>query len=122
MVKFFKYSAAGNDFVIINEHVLGSFALTKENVVRIWALKKAVEANFTVQSTEHNAGMGLYNIKSVCTDKDTLWIISNGAALGITSINERAIDLGFDFRGCLLTYSVSLSHFEDEETLEDFNW
>lgn len=86
------------------------------------ALKKAVEANFTVQSTEHNAGMGLYNIKSVCTDKDTLWIISNGAALGITSINERAIDLGFDFRGCLLTYSVSLSHFEDEETLEDFNW
>ena len=48
--------------------------------------------------------------------------ISNGAALGITSINERAIDLGFDFRGCLLTYSVSLSHFEEEETLEDFNW
>ena len=86
------------------------------------ALKKAVEANFTVQSTEHNAGMGLYNIKSVCTDKDTLWIISNGAALGITSTNERAIDMGFDFRGCLLTYSISLSHFEDEETLEDFNW
>lgn len=86
------------------------------------ALIKAIEANFTVQSTEHNAGMGLYNIKSVCTEEDTLWIISNCAAIGITSANERAIDLDFDFKGCLLTYSVSLSHFEDEETLEDFNW
>lgn len=86
------------------------------------ALKKAAEANFTVQSTEHNAGMGLDNIRSVCTDKDTMWIISNAAALGITSKNERVIDLDFDFRGCLLTYSVLLSHFEDEETLEDFNW
>ena len=34
----------------------------------------------------------------------------------------RAIDLDFNFQGCLLTYSVSLSHFEDEETLDDFNW
>ena len=35
MVKFFKYSAAGNDFVIINERELGGFELTKENIVRI---------------------------------------------------------------------------------------
>ena len=35
MVRFFKYSAAGNDFVIINEDALGSFALTTENIVRI---------------------------------------------------------------------------------------
>ena len=35
MVRFFKYSAAGNDFVIINERELGSFALNKENIVRI---------------------------------------------------------------------------------------
>ena len=35
MVKFFKYSAAGNDFVIINERELGGFALTEENIVRI---------------------------------------------------------------------------------------
>lgn len=86
------------------------------------ALRKAAEANFTVQSAAHNAGMGLYNIKSVCTEDDTLWIISNAAALAITSKSERAIDLDFNFRGCLLTYNVSLSHFEDEETLDDFNW
>ena len=86
------------------------------------ALRKATEANFTVQSTAHNAGMGLYNIKSVCTEDDIMWIISNEAALGITSKSERAIDLDFNFQGCLLTYSVSLSHFEDEEPLDDFNW
>ena len=35
MVRFFKYSAAGNDFVIINESELVGFALTKENIVRL---------------------------------------------------------------------------------------
>ncbi len=86
------------------------------------ALKKASEANFTVRSAQHNAGMGLYNIRCVCTDDDDLWIISNNAALRLTSDNERATDLDFEFGGCLLTYSVSLSHFIDEETLDDFNW
>ena len=35
MIDFFKYSAAGNDFVIIKESSLGSFKLTKENIVRL---------------------------------------------------------------------------------------
>lgn len=35
MIRFFKYSAAGNDFVIINERELCRFPLTKENIVRI---------------------------------------------------------------------------------------
>lgn len=35
MVRFFKYSAAGNDFIIINERELRGLALTKENIVRI---------------------------------------------------------------------------------------
>ena len=86
------------------------------------ALKKASEANFTVRSAQHNAGMGLYNIRCVCTEEDDLWIISNNAALRLTNNNERATDLDFEFGGCLLTYSVSLSHFIDEETLDDFNW
>lgn len=86
------------------------------------ALKKASEANFTVRSAKHNAGMGLYNIRCVCTEDDDLWIISNHAALRLTNNNERATDLDFSFEGCLLTYSVSLSHFTNEETLEDFNW
>ena len=35
MVRFFKYSAAGNDFIIINERELGPFELTKANIVRM---------------------------------------------------------------------------------------
>ena len=35
MVRFFKYSAAGNDFIIINERVLRGLALTKANIVRM---------------------------------------------------------------------------------------
>ena len=88
------------------------------------ALKRASEANFTVGSAAHNAGMGLDNIRRVCTDAadDDVWLISNTAALRMTGSNLRATDLGFEFKGCLLAYSVSLSHFEDEEMLEDFIW
>ena len=86
------------------------------------ALKKAVEVNFTVQSTTHNAGMGLDTIRCVCTEDDAVWLISNGAALRMTNSNLRTTDLGFEFKGCLLAYSVSLSHFEYEEVLDDFIW
>lgn len=87
-----------------------------------YALRKAVEIHFTIQSTTHNAGMGLDTIRSVCTEDDAVWLISNGAALRMTNSNLRTTDLGFEFKGCLLAYSVSLSHFEDEEMLDDFNW
>ena len=39
------------------------------------ALSKAIEAKFTVGSKAHNAGLGLLNIRNVCTEKDNLWII-----------------------------------------------
>lgn len=86
------------------------------------ALIKAVEANFTIKSASHNAGMGLDNIRSVCTEDDAVWLISNSAALRMTSSNMRTTDLDFEFKGCLLSFSISLSHFEDEEMLDDFNW
>lgn len=86
------------------------------------ALKRAVEANFTVRSAAHNAGMGLDNIRQVCTEDDAVWLISNSAALRMTNSSLRTTDLDFEFKGCLLIYSVSLSHFEDEEMLDDFNW
>ena len=86
------------------------------------ALKKAVEVNFTVQSTTHNAGMGLDTIRCVCTEDDAVWLISNSAALRMTNSSLRTTDLGFEFKGCLLAYSVTLSHFENEEMLEDFIW
>lgn len=86
------------------------------------ALSKAIEAKFTVGSKAHNAGLGLLNIRNVCTEKDNLWIISNCAALALTDTQERAYDLGFNFQGTLLTYNVSLSHFEDEDTLDGYEW
>ena len=86
------------------------------------ALKKAIEAKFTVGSQAHNAGLGLVNIRSACTEKDYLWIICNKAALALSSTQEKAFDIGFDFHGTLLTYNVSLSHFEDEDTLEGYEW
>ena len=66
MVKFFKYSAAGNDFVIINERVLGSFALTKENIVRICDRRFGVGADGILlhsepESKNAHAKMTIFN-------------------------------------------------------------
>ena len=86
------------------------------------ALKKAMMVRFTVKSTSHNAGYGLDNIRQCCTEDDYLWIISNKAALVVNGDIERVYDIGFNFVGTLLLYSISLSHFEDEEMVDDFKW
>jgi len=66
MIDFFKYSAAGNDFVIINERVLGSFALTKENIVRLCDRRFGIGADGILlhsepESTEAHAKMTIFN-------------------------------------------------------------
>lgn len=86
------------------------------------AIKLAMEDRFTIKSSSHNGGLGLGNIRSSCTDKDVLWIVSNKAILAANSESEKIIELGTDFAGTLVFYSMSLSHFEDEEVLDDFNW
>lgn len=86
------------------------------------ALIKALEDDFTVGSKIHNAGKGLGNIRSSCTECDYLWIISNQAALVATGSQEKVYDIGFNFEGTLIFYSMSLSHFDDEEIEEVFNW
>lgn len=86
------------------------------------ALRKAMEYKFTVGSTGHNAGMGLNNIKSSCTQNDYLWIVSNRAILVVGDGLERVFDLGFNFAGTLIMYGLSLSHFENTEIINDFTW
>ncbi len=86
------------------------------------ALLKAMEDHFTIGSSSHNGGLGLGNILSGCTEKDYMWIVSNGAILAANAENKRIINLTHNFEGTLIFYSMSLSHFEDEETLDDFNW
>ena len=66
MFDFFKYSAAGNDFIIIFEGNLGSFKLTKENIVRLCDRRFGIGADGILlhsapESTEAHAKMTIYN-------------------------------------------------------------
>lgn len=57
----------------------------------VQAIMKAMEPRFTIRSTKHNAGLGLGNLRDYCTDPDSLWIISNDAALVTSGDNERYV-------------------------------
>lgn len=86
----------------------------------VQAIMKAMEPRFTIRSTKHNAGLGLGNLRNYCTDPDSLWIISNDAALVTSGDNERYVRLKKHFKGTLIMYSISLEHLEDnyiEDTL-----
>lgn len=86
----------------------------------VQAIMKAMEPRFTIRSTKHNAGLGLGNLRDYCTDPDSLWIISNDAALVTSGDNERHVRLKKHFKGTLIMYSISLEHLEDnyiEDTL-----
>lgn len=85
------------------------------------AIQKAIEPKFTCQSAKHNAGLGLDNIRTSCSEEDSFWIISGNAALITKDNSERGYELDFTFHGTLLFYSISLSQFDDEEIV-DFNW
>lgn len=66
MVRFFKYSAAGNDFVIISEGDLGSFKLTKENIVRLCDRRFGIGADGILlhskpETCEAHAKMTIFN-------------------------------------------------------------
>ena len=95
---------------------------TKEDMSDAEAIKRAMTDHFTIGSTTHNGGLGLGNIRSCCTDRDFLCIISNKAIFVANSTNEKCISLEADFAGTLIFYSMSLSHFDDEDVLGDFNW
>lgn len=75
------------------------------------ALKKAMEPRFTIGSTPHNAGLGLENLRNYCTEPDSLWIISNDAALMTSGNIERAVKLKYPFKGTLIMYTLVPSMF-----------
>ncbi|OAV63836.1 hypothetical protein Barb6XT_03030 [Bacteroidales bacterium Barb6XT] len=75
-----------------------------------------MEDKFTTQSQQHNKGMGLGNIRSTCTEKDALCIVSNGGFLHVTRDEIKNYKLmDFQFNGTLIYYDLSLAHFEDDE-------
>lgn len=94
----------------------------KEDITDGEALMKAMEDHFTIGSYLHNGGLGLGNILASCTEKDYLWIVSNGAILVANAENKKIIEMTPEFKGTLVFYSMSISHFEDEETINDFTW
>lgn len=84
------------------------------------ALRLAMQEKFTVKSQEHNSGMGLGNIMSSGKEGDSLWIISNNARLVAQNNDMRCYKNGFYFPGTALFYNLSLSKFEEEEIIDNF--
>lgn len=84
------------------------------------AIEKALEYNFTTKSKIHNKGMGLGNIKDTCTDEDLLTIISGNGQVVANYETLKSCDNNFSFPGTLIYYNLTLSHFEDEEVLDNF--
>ena len=79
-----------------------------------------MEYKFTTGSQTHNMGMGLGNIKDTCTEDDILGIISNNGCLFAKRENMRAYENSFYFPGTLIYYELSLSHFDEEEIIDNF--
>ena len=88
------------------------------------ALIKAFEDRFSTHTSEHNAGMGLSNIKSVCMmENGYLEIISNSSRLTLQNSVIKVEQLDFDFKGTLLYLKIALWALPDEDDiLNDFNW
>ena len=88
------------------------------------ALCKALEDRFSTHSSEHNAGLGLTNIKAICTGEDSfLQIVSNSATIFATAEIFESDFLDFDFKGTLLHLRFKLSSLPDnDDTVCDFNW
>ena len=86
------------------------------------ALAKAIEANFTIKSASYNAGQGLSNIIDSCTERDSVCICSNSAVLTIKGSKQAIKSVDYSFEGTLLFYSMAISRFDDEETLDELIW
>lgn len=87
------------------------------------ALRKAMEDNFSIRSSTHNAGKGLGNIKSLCCEKNSyLWIVSNGAILVANAEQERVMRSLRFFPGTWVFYRIPLNLLPNEDIVEDFSW
>lgn len=83
------------------------------------ALLKAVENNFTVNSTGRNKGKGLDNILS-CADISR---ICSGKGLLVDINGERkCYDVSFSFPGTLLYFEVNLAQMDEEEFIDLFDF
>lgn len=84
------------------------------------AILKSLEDGVTVQSKDHNRGLGMGNIISSLQDEDVLHIISNEGYVCVSVNDQKQNTNNFNFPGTLIYYELSLSHFEDEDILNTF--
>ena len=84
------------------------------------ALEIAMSDRFTIQSKQHNRGLGLGNIRTACTEEDELRILSNRGYLSASKEKISVRENNFNFPGTLIFYDLTLSHFEDEEIIDSF--
>ena len=85
------------------------------------ALRRSIEAKFTIGSSLHNSGMGLDNIRSSSTENDKMYLFSNRAYLAADNESVSVSTLDFDFRGTLINFGITLSHLPDKEYIDDFD-
>ena len=85
------------------------------------ALRRSIEAKFTIGSSLHNSGMGLDNIRSSCTENDKMYLFSNRAYLAADNESVSVSTLDFDFRGTLINFGITLSHLPEKEYIDDFD-
>lgn len=86
------------------------------------AIEKAMEDRFTTRSKERNGGWGLGSIRNACTEEDVLRIVSHSGLLFVKREMVRKYSSNFSFPGTLIYYELSLSHFEDTEIMDIFEF
>lgn len=85
------------------------------------AILKATEDSISAKSRDHNRGMGIGNVIDILGEGDTLRILSNSGFLYVTDDFKRTFQLKNEFKGTLIYFDVSLSNFEDENILDNFD-
>ncbi len=83
------------------------------------AIKLSIQDSFTIQSTNHNKGLGFSNILN---NVDTARIFSNTGLFVKLKNNQRFLTSTFSFPGTLIYYDLDLSKLDNEEILDTFNW
>lgn len=86
------------------------------------AILMATESTVSTKSKSHNMGMGIGNVIDNLGDNDILRIVSNSGFLYVTSGIKKTFQLKNDFRGTLIYYEISLSNFDDEEIIDNFDF
>lgn len=86
------------------------------------ALQRSLVPGVTARTHKHNRGLGLDNIVSTMTSKDTMRILSNDALLFKSQNKEEVVPLPYDFKGTLIDFTISTDSFDELEIIEELNF